>query len=697
MSYLRAIPPRKVPDRKQFSPSLGIRCGPLLRYTGLRHNNSNSLSERETWRGSIMIVTIDGSSNYSRPPSARIFRVDPATGTIIGDPSVAVSHGKRNSKSGHRSRKQSRSGERVGKYREVEGFKLHSQRGHTFWRFIIEIDLVESEAKIGYRINKGPPTYFWVPARNQPMNIMFHSCNGFTMGTNPTEFSGADPLWDDVLVKHKEKPFHVMLGGGDQVYNDSIAKQTKHFQAWLNIKIPFQKSGTEFSTEMAYELEEYYFERYSYWFAQGSFGVANAQIPMVNIWDDHDIIDGFGSYPNHFNRCPVFTGLGAVAFKYYMLFQHQSTLDEKEQHEPSWLMGSGPGPYIAERSRSVFMFLGRPIAFLGIDCRTERMKDIIIAPHTYERIFARLKKEIVPGETKHLIVLCGVPLAYPRLVWLENLLTSKIMDPVKALARRGILGSFVNNFDGGVELLDDLDDHWTAKNHKIERNHFIQKLQRFAAETSVRVTILSGDVHLSGIGQFMSNPRLNIPKIKDYRYIANVISSAIVNGPPPNAMADLLNKRNKVHHLDLETDEDMFPLFLRDVDNSTRSNKRLMPRRNYCTISMFDLQNPSAASLDMGRARKSTFRRPKKQASPKSAKSATNLPQNATLDGVSDSKEAAGLSELMKDSLHVTIRVEVDQKDPSRGTKPYRFLIPALDVNEELTAEKQERDMAKSI
>lgn len=23
---------------------------------------------------------------------------------------------------------------------------------------------------------------------------------------------------------------------------------------------------------------------------------------------------------------------------------------------------------------------------------------------------------------------------------------------------------------GGVELLDDLDDHWTAKNHKAERN-----------------------------------------------------------------------------------------------------------------------------------------------------------------------------------------------------------------------------------
>ena len=64
------------------------------------------------------------------------------------------------------------------------------------------------------------------------------------------------------------------------------------------------------------------------------------------------------------------------------------------------------------------------------------------------------------------------------------------MDPVKALSRAGMLGGFLNKFDGGVEILDDLDDHWTAKNHKEERNYFIQELQELASEKSVRVTIL---------------------------------------------------------------------------------------------------------------------------------------------------------------------------------------------------------------
>jgi hypothetical protein len=65
------------------------------------------------------------------------------------------------------------------------------------------------------------------------------------------------------------------------------------------------------------------------------------------------------------------------------------------------------------------------------------------------------------------------------------------MDPIKALGRAGLLGkSLLNHFDGGVEILDDLDDHWTAKRHKEERNWFIQELQDLAAEKSVRVTIL---------------------------------------------------------------------------------------------------------------------------------------------------------------------------------------------------------------
>ena len=93
-----------------------------------------------------------------------------------------------------------------------------------------------------------------------------------------------------------------------------------------------------------------------------------------------DIIDGYGSYPHHFMTTPVFCGLGEIAFKYYMLFQHQSVAGEGPADEPSWLTGAAPGPYINELSRSIFMFLGKRVAFLGIDARTERM--VRLAAHS---------------------------------------------------------------------------------------------------------------------------------------------------------------------------------------------------------------------------------------------------------------------------------------------------------------------------
>lgn len=98
----------------------------------------------------------------------------------------------------------------------------------------------------------------------------------------------------------------------------------------------------------------------------------------------------------------------------------------------------------------------------------------------------------------------------------------------------------------------------------------------------------SGDVHLAAIGQFYSNPKLNIPKHMDYRYMPNIISSAIVNTPPPDMLADVLNKRNKIHKLDQSTLEDMIPIFTHDVNGKPRNNKRLLNRRNWCSIRAYN-------------------------------------------------------------------------------------------------------------
>lgn len=614
-----------------YDPPLFLKCGPLLRFTGLQKPGGGA-SGPHLWRGSILIVTEDGHSDLTRPPTLRLFaqhsqlytkdpssqlhdpeEEDAVTGLMktsrTGRPIYVrslheIEHGVDLSRTENNrglfsaaqpklevgnatqrlSRVRAHDGERLGAYHDIRAHRLSVEQGCTFWRFNLEIELGSKQSRVAYRINNGPATGFWLPARGETMNMMFHSCNGFSLAVDPAQFCGPDPLWRDVLNRHQSRPFHVMIGGGDQIYNDAAIRDTTLFKEWLQIKNPSHKHHADFTVEMQDELEAFYFNRYAMWFSQGLFSMANAQIPMVNMWDDHDIIDGFGSYPHHFMSSPVFAGIGAIAYKYYMLFQHQSLPTETTAEEPSWLLGASPGPYISELSRSVFAWLGDRTALLALDCRTERMRDEILSQESYDMIFNRCRAEIIAGHTKHLIVLLGVPIAYPRLNFLENILTSRLMDPIKAIGRTGMLGGFVNKFDGGVEILDDLDDHWTAKHHKQERNWFVQELQELAAQRSVRITILGGDVHLGAVGQFYSNKALGISKDQDHRYMPNVISSAIVNTPPPVMMADVLNKRNKTHHLDHETDEDMIPMFDSDVDGSRRNNKHLLPRRNFAII-----------------------------------------------------------------------------------------------------------------
>jgi hypothetical protein len=42
------------------------------------------------------------------------------------------------------------------------------------------------------------------------------------------------------------------------------------------------------------------------------------------------------------------------------------------------------------------------------------------------------------------------------------------------------------------------------------------------------------------------------------------------------------------------------------------------------------------------------------------------------------SSQKAGSEVSRKDSLDVVLRMEVDQRDPSGNTKPYRLIVPAL-------------------
>ncbi|OQE38031.1 hypothetical protein PENCOP_c009G00587 [Penicillium coprophilum] len=655
--------------------------GPLINLKNMHYQAST------TWHGSVLIVT----KPTQEQPQLRLRQVGAVDSGIQNDDGSPQTS------------------------QQIDGLKLYEDPLKAFWRFSLTVPVAAFEARWAYDIpglyNESgaqvqAPWEFVVPAEEQSMRIMFHSCNGFSVGTDMNAWVGPN-LWNDVMRVHGEKPFHVMVGGGDQIYNDGI-RVDGPLKPWTAIANPHKRRNHDFDNKMRADCDDYYYANYVRWYNTEPFRIANGRIPQVNIWDDHDIIDGFGSYTDHFMKCAVFRGIGGVAFKYYCLFQHHmappkstyttdspqtmhaingtSGVDprqventyvlENQLEDDSWIIGKRPGPYVEERSRSLYMRFGKRIAFMGLDARTERTRHQVNYQETYDMIFERLQNEIVSanGDIKHLVVLLGVPIAYPRLAWLENILTSPLIAPIRLLNKRfGVAGGLFNEFDGQVDLLDDLDDHYTARQHKRERKMLIHRLQELARSHSVRVTILGGDVHLAAIGRFYSNPKLNLAGENDHRFIVNVVSSAITNKPPPKAVADLLARRNKIHHLDRDCDETLMPFFDKQPGGKEKSgafNKVTMPSRNYAILTEVVAPGPgNTGVLETNSAK--LERLPKDGHAPLHKGEVDAGTTHSAADGIACASGMFG-------GLDVSVRVEIDPQDRSAATEGYGFSIPPL-------------------
>ncbi|KAJ1841468.1 hypothetical protein LPJ57_010298, partial [Coemansia sp. RSA 486] len=181
----------------------------------------------------------------------------------------------------------------------------------------------------------------------------------------------------------------------------------------------------------------------------------------------------------------------------------------------------------------------------------------------------------------HLVVFLGVPIVYPRLTYIEKTLAgikSIGLTKLSFLAKQRALV----NIWGEPELSDDMNDHWTSEVHMEERKQFVLRLQEFARQRNVRVTFVAGDVHCCGAGRFASSsPQL--PPERDHRFMPQIISSAIMNIPPPNLVIRAVHSSAKTYDLDRATNEMMYRLFELDVNGKAppNNNCKLLARRNF--------------------------------------------------------------------------------------------------------------------
>lgn len=75
------------------------------------------------------------------------------------------------------------------------------------------------------------------------------------------------------------------------------------------------------------------------------------------------------------------------------------------------------------------------------------------------------------------------------------------------------------------------------RSHQEERRFLIEHLQMLSRYRGCRVTLLSGDVHVCGAGHLYSHPSPpEGQERQDYRYMPQIVSSAIANPPPPSGL-----------------------------------------------------------------------------------------------------------------------------------------------------------------
>ena len=361
---------------------------------------------------------------------------------------------------------------------------------------------------------------------------------------------------------------------------------------------------------------------------------ALAQIPYLFQLNDHDIFDGFGSYPEYLQFSHFFKNIGRIGLQWYLLFQHHTTLDmcHSRSDEVDLFTITGTGWQFIKH-------LGPSVSVIGIDTRSERNPHQVLAGPTYQGLFPKIAS--LPPTIQHAIILLAAPIIYPRLESAEHLastvatakkastgafnLLSKAVSSTagvigakdvvgsgftqlkKSVGKHGLMSSAISVF-GEVDLLDDLRGHWTHDSKDLERTYLIRTLQGIAHSRALRVTFLSGDVHTCAAGLF-HDPN----KPHDHKTMYQIISSGIVNAPPPAFVLRMLNANHKplyipqngirTSSMPSDTKEDMIEVFKNEVDGRVREQKRVMGKRNYVIFTAFETSGGVGAGMGKGKGR----------------------------------------------------------------------------------------------
>jgi hypothetical protein len=292
---------------------------------------------------------------------------------------------------------------------------------------------------------------------------------------------------------------------------------------------------------MERELETFFFDLYTNRWAQPEVAAMLASVPTLAMWDDHDILDGWGSYPEERQTCSVYSGIFRIARHAFEVFQQHLAPGETR---PAALQPDG--------ASLSFGHVVQNLVILALDMRSERSAKQVISQAHWNCVFDWLNN--LPGGIAHLLIMSSIPVIYPGFETFERLLSV---------------------VPGHQDLEDDTRDHWRSPAHKGERSRLVHRLLMLAQSKQLRPTILSGDVHVAALGV--------IESIRDVRpgdragIINQLISSAIVHpGPGAAVVFALQNLFDNTDRFDTGITAQMVEI--------PGTKQRFIGRRNFLSV-----------------------------------------------------------------------------------------------------------------
>jgi hypothetical protein len=204
-------------------------------------------------------------------------------------------------------------------------------------------------------------------------------------------------------------------------------------------------------------IATFYFERYCRIWSQPELAPVLASIPSLMMWDDHDIFDGWGSWPPALQACPVYQSLWKSARDHFALFQQGSRPDQS----PTGI-GDPDGSHFG------WAFKLGTIGIIAPDLRSNRTRRRMMDDVSW-RWFETALTNL--ADCRHVLVVSTVPVANIDLSWIERIL---FWLPKQSYFQ------------------DDLRDQWQSYAHREEWRRLLQVLFDFSAQHQIRLSILSG-------------------------------------------------------------------------------------------------------------------------------------------------------------------------------------------------------------